>query len=168
VFSNILTNMPNSSHIPATGVPGYSSDSTSRRTPAALQSVSPANDTAANGSHESTSLPVIGPRKLVRPALPTRSFRSRAFSLHEESPILAHQSMAAQAAATESTHAEAFYFQKQVQAQTPMMIVLDDGEKIEGCIEWYDHYAIKVRSHSRMLIYKSAIKYIYKVSERQL
>ncbi len=63
------------------------------------------------------------------------------------------------------SHAEAFYFQKQMQTQTVMVFVLDDGEQIEGCIEWYDSHSIKVRNHSRILIYKSCIKYIYKSSD---
>ena len=46
-----------------------------------------------------------------------------------------------------------------------MCFVLDDGEKIEGVIEWYDRNAIKVRHSSRTLIYKSSIKYIYKAGE---
>jgi RNA chaperone Hfq len=61
--------------------------------------------------------------------------------------------------------AEYFYLQKQIQAQTPMVIVLEDGEQIEGCIEWYDRYSLKVRGRSKMLIYKSAIKYMYKLGE---
>lgn len=62
-------------------------------------------------------------------------------------------------------HAELFYLQKQIYAQTPMVIVLEDGEKIEGCIEWYDRNSLKVRGRSRMLVYKSAIKYMYKLGE---
>jgi sRNA-binding regulator protein Hfq len=62
-------------------------------------------------------------------------------------------------------HAELFYLQKQIQSQTPMVIVLEDGEKIEGCIEWYDRNALKVRGRTRMLIYKSAIKYMHKLGE---
>ncbi len=31
-------------------------------------------------------------------------------------------------------HAELFYLQKQIQLQTPMVIVLEDGEHVEGCI----------------------------------
>jgi len=62
-------------------------------------------------------------------------------------------------------HAELFYLQKQIQSQTPMVIVLDDGEKIEGCIEWYDRLTLKVRGTSKTLIYKSAIKYMYKLSD---
>jgi sRNA-binding regulator protein Hfq len=62
-------------------------------------------------------------------------------------------------------HAELFYLQKQIQSQTPMVIVLEDGEKIEGCIEWYDRNSLKVRGRTRMLIYKSAIKYMHKLGE---
>jgi len=62
-------------------------------------------------------------------------------------------------------NAELFYLQKQIQAQTPMVIVLDDGEKVEGVIEWYDRNALKVRGRTRMLIYKNAIKYMYKLGD---
>ncbi len=62
-------------------------------------------------------------------------------------------------------HAELFYLQKQIQSQTPMVIVMEDGETIEGCIEWYDRNALKVRGRTRMLIYKSAIKFMYKQGE---
>jgi len=65
----------------------------------------------------------------------------------------------------ESSHAEAFYFQKQVQTQTLMCFVLEDGEKLEGYIEWYDRNAIKIRHGSRTLIYKASIKYLYKAGE---
>ena len=61
--------------------------------------------------------------------------------------------------------AELFYLQKQIQTQTPMVIVLADGEHIEGCIEWYDRRALKVRGRSKVLVYKSAIKYMYKLGE---
>jgi len=65
----------------------------------------------------------------------------------------------------QNRHAELFYLQKQIQSQTPMVIVLEDGEKIEGCIEWYDRNSLKVRGRTRMLIYKSAIKYMHKLGE---
>ena len=73
----------------------------------------------------------------------------------------------AHAAEEEILHkqAELFYLQKQIQAQTPMVIVLTDGERVEGCIEWYDRRALKVRGRSRTLIYKSAIKYMYKLGD---
>jgi sRNA-binding regulator protein Hfq len=61
--------------------------------------------------------------------------------------------------------AELFYLQKQIQSQTPMVIVLEDGERVEGCIEWYDRNSLKVRGRQKTLIYKSAIKYMYKVGD---
>ena len=61
--------------------------------------------------------------------------------------------------------AELFYLQKQIQSQTPMVIVLEDGERVEGCIEWYDRNSLKVRGRTKTLIYKSAIKYMYKLGD---
>lgn len=62
-------------------------------------------------------------------------------------------------------NAELFYLQKQIQTQTPMVLVLDDGEVVEGCIEWYDHNVLKIRGRTRTLVYKSAIKYMYKLGD---
>lgn len=62
--------------------------------------------------------------------------------------------------------AELFYLQKQIQSQTPMVVVLEDGEQIEGCIEWYDRNSVKIRGRIRTLVYKAAIKYMYKVGEQ--
>ncbi len=61
--------------------------------------------------------------------------------------------------------AELFYLQKQIQSQTPMVIVLEDGELVEGHIEWYDRNTLKVRGRAKTLIFKSAIKYMYKLGE---
>jgi sRNA-binding regulator protein Hfq len=61
--------------------------------------------------------------------------------------------------------AELFYLQKQIQSQTPMVIVLEDGERVEGVIEWYDRGVLKVRGRAKVLVYKSAIKYMYKLVE---
>lgn len=70
----------------------------------------------------------------------------------------------------ETTNAENFYYQKQMQARTPMVIVLRDGEEIRGIIEWYDRNCIKVNRESgepNLMIYKPAIKYMYKEGENQ-
>ena len=61
--------------------------------------------------------------------------------------------------------AELFYLQKQIQSQTPMVIVLEDGELVEGCIEWYARNSLKVRGRHKTIVYKSAIKYMYKVGD---
>ncbi len=61
--------------------------------------------------------------------------------------------------------AELFYLQKQIQSQTPMVVVLEDGEHVDGCIEWYDRNSLKVRGKNKTLVYKSAIKYMYKLGD---
>jgi host factor-I protein len=67
----------------------------------------------------------------------------------------------------EQTNAENFYYQKQMQARTPMVIVLGDGEEIRGVIEWYDKCCLKVTCNGspNLMIYKPAIKYMYKEGE---
>jgi len=66
------------------------------------------------------------------------------------------------------TNAEIFYYKKQIDAHTPMVIVLLDGEEIEGTIEWYDRGALKVnrKAEPNLLVLKRNIKYMYKADER--
>jgi hypothetical protein len=66
------------------------------------------------------------------------------------------------------TNAELFYYKKQIDAHTPMVIVLLDGEEIEGTIEWYDRGALKVnrKSAPNLLLLKRNVKYMYKADER--
>jgi hypothetical protein len=66
------------------------------------------------------------------------------------------------------TNAELFYYKKQIDAHTPMIIVLLDGEEIEGTIEWYDRGALKVnrKSAPNLLLLKRNVKYMYKADER--
>jgi host factor-I protein len=74
------------------------------------------------------------------------------------------------AAPPEQTNAENFYYQKQMQSKTPMVIVLRDGEEVHGVIEWYDKTCIKVvREDGRpnLMIYKPAIKYMFKEEENR-
>ena len=69
----------------------------------------------------------------------------------------------------EQTNAENFYYQKQMQSRTPMVVVLKDGEEIHGVIEWYDKSCIKVNRNGQpnLMIYKPSIKYMYKEAERK-
>jgi host factor-I protein len=64
----------------------------------------------------------------------------------------------------DQTNAENFYYIKQMQAKTPMVIVLKDGETLQGVIEWYDKGSIKVNRDGapNLLIFKDNIKYMYK------
>ena len=67
------------------------------------------------------------------------------------------------------TNAEIFYYKKQIDAHTLMIIVLMAGEEIEGTIEWYDKAALKVnrKSAPNLLVLKRHIKYMYKADERE-
>ena len=64
----------------------------------------------------------------------------------------------------DQTNAENFYYMKQMQAKTPMIFVLKDGETLEGTIEWYDKTCLKINRDGapNLLIYKPNIKYMYK------
>lgn len=88
---------------------------------------------------------------LLRPAKKAPLPFRLSHQVHEDDPAL--------------RQAEFFYLQKQIHSQTPMVIVLTDGQHIEGCIEWYDRKVIKVRGRDKVLVYKSAIKYMYKFGE---
>jgi sRNA-binding regulator protein Hfq len=68
------------------------------------------------------------------------------------------------------THAEIYYYKKQIDAHTQMVIVLMDGEEIDGTIEWYDRGALKInrRSGPNLLVLKRHIKYMYKAEERMM
>jgi host factor-I protein len=67
----------------------------------------------------------------------------------------------------DQTNAENFYYVKQMQARTPVAVVLTDGEILHGTVEWYDRDCIKLTRYGNpnLLIYKHAIRYIYKDTE---
>lgn len=67
----------------------------------------------------------------------------------------------------EQTNAESFYYLKQMQTKTPMVIVLQDGEKLRGVIEWYDKHCLKINriKEPNLLVPKHNIKYLYKAEE---
>ncbi len=120
-------------------------------------------------------------RKLIRPSL------NRADHNHAQAPMGDHRERTERSersdrdrhdrpagggrkpAPPEQTNAENFYYQKQMQSKTPMVIVLRDGEEIHGMIEWYDKSCLKVarNGQSNLLIYKPAIKYMFKEGENR-
>ena len=65
------------------------------------------------------------------------------------------------------TFAENYYFLKQMNKKTSVAVVFIDGEIIEGYIEWYDRNCIKLNREDEpnLLIYKSCIKYLYKLED---
>ena len=65
------------------------------------------------------------------------------------------------------TFAENYYYLKQMNKKTPIAIVFQDGQVIEGFIEWYDKHCIKLNRNEapNLLIYKNNIKYLYKIND---
>ena len=65
------------------------------------------------------------------------------------------------------TNAEAFYYLKQMNTRTPMVVVMKDGEVLRGVIEWYDRTCIKVNrvGAPNLMVMKDCIKYMYKEEE---
>lgn len=115
-----------------------------------------------------------GQRRLIRPNLSLRSTAGRQAAIFSHGPALTARAVP-DGTTEDSSHAEVFYFQKQIQAQTRMIVVLENGTELEGSIEWYDRYAIKLRNvgrgigqngtRTRVLVYKDSIRYIYKAGE---
>ena len=105
-------------------------------------------------------------RKLIRPSLSngtrTDSPRSEPIGERRERPAGSKKTPP-----PEQTHAENFYYQKQIATKTSLVIVLQSGEEVHGTLEWYDKACIKLtrNGQSNLLIYKQAIKYMYKESE---
>jgi host factor-I protein len=107
-------------------------------------------------------------RKLIRPSL-NRNDHNHA---HNHAPGERRDRDRSAAPAkktppTEQTNAENFYYQKQMQGKTPMVVVLRDGEELHGYIEWYDKQCIKLNRNGapNLMIYKPAIKYMFKEAE---
>jgi host factor-I protein len=134
----------------------------------------------------------FGNRKLIRPTLPRgenhgnhnpapmqMQERRERPERHERGERMDHRNDRGASAASgaggkkpappEQTNAENFYYQKQMQSRTPMVIVLRDGEEVHGIIEWYDRNCIKVNRDGgpNLMIYKPAIKYMFKEGENQ-
>jgi sRNA-binding regulator protein Hfq len=108
-------------------------------------------------------------RKLIRPTLPREHGRGESGRPDQMNERRERSERASRKAAPpDITHAENFYYQKQMQSKTPMVVVLHDGEQVHGTIEWYDRSSIKLNrtgGQSNLLIYKSCIKYMFKESE---
>ncbi|NOR53746.1 MAG: hypothetical protein GQ536_06635 [Candidatus Aminicenantes bacterium] len=94
-------------------------------------------------------------RKLIRPNLTEIKERMKSESARKKSHPLY------------DTHAENYYHLKQMNKKTPMAVVFEDGEIVEGCIEWYDKKCLKLNRDNapNLLIYKNSIKYLYKLND---
>jgi len=107
-------------------------------------------------------------RKLIRPSLNSPAPRTEPVSERRDRLERTDRAPAMKRTTpSDQTHAENFYYQKQIQSKTPVAIVLKDGEQVQGVIEWYDRNCIRVARNgsASLLIYKPAIRYIYKIGE---
>ena len=100
-------------------------------------------------------------RKLLRPSL------TEVKEQYSARPPQGGAQQLKKPAPPEQTHAENFYWVKQMQARTPVAVVLTDGEVLHGTVEWYYRDCIKLTriGSPNLMIYKQVIKYVYKDGE---
>jgi len=110
-------------------------------------------------------------RKLIRPNLMEIKDRIKSGEAVKPSQMQPQQSQQSQPPKKihppSDTSAENYYYLKQMSKKTPMAVVFIDGQVIEGYIEWYDRNCIKLNRDNapNLLVFKSNIKYMYKLSE---
>ncbi len=94
-------------------------------------------------------------RKLIRPNL-----------IEAKEQIVSRRIQKPKTTPPDQTHAESFYYLKQMQTKTTMVVVLTDGETLHGVIEWYDKFCLKITQEDgpNLLLYKPSIKYMYKAN----
>jgi host factor-I protein len=96
-------------------------------------------------------------RKLIRPSLTDyKEQRNKDSAKKKQHPSY-------------DTHAENYYYLKQMNKKTHMGLVLAEGETVEGYIEWYDKNCIKLNRNQKpnLLLYKRSIKYMYKLEDKK-
>ena len=97
-------------------------------------------------------------RKLIRPSMNEmmERFPTRGAGRRKQVPA-------------EQTNAENFYYLKQMQNRTPMVVVLTDGTEMCGWIEWYDKTCVKLNRTDapNLLLFKHSVKFMFKEEERQ-
>jgi len=95
-------------------------------------------------------------RKLIRPSMNEmmERFPTRTTGRRKQVPA-------------EQTNAESFYYLKQMQNRTTMVVVLTDGTELTGWIEWYDKNCIKLNRTDapNLLLFKHTVKFMFKEEE---
>ena len=115
----------------------------------------------------------FGNRKLIRPSLNREQARVTDVAVDRRDRLVRQPERTAigipkKPAPAEQTHAEDFYYQKQMQSKTPMVVVTREGEELRGVIEWYDKNCIKLNrsgGQTNLLVYKASIRYMFKEGE---
>jgi sRNA-binding regulator protein Hfq len=112
----------------------------------------PENSPHSMGREES----FMSDRKLIRPSMNElmEKYPARSTTRRKQAPA-------------EQTNAESFYYLKQMQNRTAMVVVLTDGTELKGWIEWYDKNCIKLNrvDAPNLLLFKQSIKFMFKEEE---
>jgi sRNA-binding regulator protein Hfq len=128
--------------------------------------------TAARQAPEQKEEETFVNRKLIRPSLSSPAPRTEPVSERRERLERTDRAPAngpRRSFHSEQTHAENYYYQKQIQSKTPVVVVMKDGEEVQGLLDWYDRNCLKLTRNGggNLLIYKPSIRYIYKAGEVQ-
>ncbi len=103
-------------------------------------------------------------RKLIRPNLSEYKEKPSRDRARDRDRDRDRDSSKKKAQPSYETHAENYYYLKQMNKKVLMTVVFKDGEVTQGLVEWYDRDCIKLNRDNapNLLIYKSGIKYLYK------
>jgi host factor-I protein len=76
--------------------------------------------------------------------------------------VITPQQAAKSARAPEQTFEEAKYLKRLIENATPVRVKMEDGEEVEGTIEYYDLSFIRLtrKGEPNLFIFKHDIKYI--------
>src|SRR5215216_182482 len=96
-------------------------------------------------------------RKLIRPTLAEVRERNEREAQHRRNAPAPDPNR--KRVPPEQTHAESFYYKKQMDNKTAMVIVLQDGEELRGSIKLHR------LEGANLLVLKHNIKYMYKADE---
>src|SRR5260370_2595949 len=128
--------------------------------------------TAARQAPEQTEYESFISRKLIRPSLSSPQPRTEPVSERRERLERTDRLPAngpRRGSPQDQTHAENYYYQKQIQSKTLVVVVLKDGEQGQGLLERYDRTCIKLSRTGGppLLIYKPPPPYTPKTPKPQ-
>jgi sRNA-binding regulator protein Hfq len=103
------------------------------------------------------------PRKLIRPSLKNvmGTKKDEPSKTYKAKPSTKTYDSSSEVLPPERTNHEADYYQELIKNKTPLIVLLKDGNKIEGHLEYYDKTFLRITREDQpnAFIYKTDIKY---------
>jgi hypothetical protein len=67
----------------------------------------------------------------------------------------------------DKTGAEEYFYRKHMQRRTPVVVVMTNGNRHHGWIEWYDRDVVKLHSlrDPNLFLRKDEVRYLYKLAD---